>query len=107
MTNITRRQSTAVKVGKITIGGDFPIVVQSMTNTDTADVDRTVEQIGALAKAGSEIVRITLNNKDAAQAVPILRERLLRAARALSSSIRSSSKPRMLMSAMVFDRPAR
>lgn len=79
MMNSTRRKSTAVKVGKVTVGASAPIVVQSMTNTDTADVDRTVEQIGALAKAGSEIVRITVNNKDAAQAVPTLRERLLRA----------------------------
>lgn len=78
MTN-TRRKSTVVKVGKVTVGGNFPIVVQSMTNTDTADVDRTVEQISALAKAGSEIVRITVNNKEAAQAVPIIRERLLQA----------------------------
>lgn len=71
-----RRKSTAVKIGNITVGGDHPIVVQSMTNTDTADVKRTVEQITALAQAGSEIVRITVNNKDAAKAVPSIREQL-------------------------------
>lgn len=61
------------------MGGHFPIVVQSMTNTDTADIDHTVKQIVELAEAGSEIVRITINNKEAAQAVPIIRERLLQA----------------------------
>ena len=61
------------------MGGHFPVVVQSMTNTDTADVDRTVEQVTALAAAGSEIVRVTVNNKEAAQAVPLIRERLLQA----------------------------
>ena len=74
-----RRTSTAVQVGNVTVGGHSPIVVQSMTNTDTADINRTVTQISALAKAGSEIVRITVNNKNAAQAVPIIRERLLHA----------------------------
>lgn len=74
-----RRKSTAVNVGNVTVGGHSPIVVQSMTNTDTADINRTVTQISALAKAGSEIVRITVNNKNAAQAVPIIRERLLHA----------------------------
>ncbi len=74
-----RRKCTTVKVGKVTVGGHSPIVVQSMTNTDTADINKTVEQITALAKAGSEIVRVTVNNKKAAQAVPIIRERLLHA----------------------------
>ncbi len=74
-----RRKSTTVRVGKVTMGGNFPVVVQSMTNTDTADVDRTVEQVTALAAAGSEIVRVTVNNKEAAQAVPLIRERLLQA----------------------------
>ena len=73
-----RRKSTPVCVGQVIVGGDAPIVVQSMTNTDTADIDKTVEQVAALAKAGSEIVRITVNNKEAAQAVPAIRERLLR-----------------------------
>jgi (E)-4-hydroxy-3-methylbut-2-enyl-diphosphate synthase len=74
-----RRNSTAVEVGKVTVGGHSPIVVQSMTNTDTADVDKTVKQVMDLAKAGSEIVRITVNNKDAAKAVPFIREQLNRA----------------------------
>ena len=71
-----RRNSTAVKVGNVLIGGHAPIVVQSMTNTDTADVNKTFAQVSALAKAGSEIVRITVNNKNAAQAVPKIREQL-------------------------------
>lgn len=72
-----RRKSTSVKVGSVMVGGQSPIVVQSMTNTDTADIDRTLKQIFELAKAGSEIVRITVNNKEAAQAVPVIRERML------------------------------
>ncbi len=75
-----RRKSIAVQVGEVTVGGTSPIVVQSMTNTDTADVTKTVEQVASLANAGSEIVRITVNNKAAAQAVPVIRERLLRKA---------------------------
>ncbi len=60
------------------VGGDAPILVQSMTNTDTADVAATVEQVAALARAGSEVVRITVNNAEAAAAVPLIRERLER-----------------------------
>src|SRR5680860_526001 len=71
-----RRQSTAVQVGAVTIGGGAPVVVQSMTNTDTADVVRTAIQVAELAKAGSELVRITVNNEEAAQAVPHIREKL-------------------------------
>ncbi len=71
-----RRNSTTVKVGNVLVGGHAPIVVQSMTNTDTADVDKTAEQITALANTGSEIVRITVNNKEAAQAVPKICEQL-------------------------------
>jgi len=71
-----RRNSTSVNVGNITVGGHSPIVVQSMTNTDTADIEKTVAQVSALARAGSEIVRITVNNKDAAKAVPVIREKL-------------------------------
>ncbi len=71
-----RRTSARVQVGHVTIGGDAPIVVQSMTNTDTADVAATVDQVAALARAGSEIVRITVNDADAAAAVPLIRERL-------------------------------
>jgi len=71
-----RRNSTAVNVGDVLVGGHSPIVVQSMTNTDTADIAKTVAQVSALATAGSEIVRITVNNKEAAKAVPAIREKL-------------------------------
>jgi (E)-4-hydroxy-3-methylbut-2-enyl-diphosphate synthase len=73
---IRRRATPAVTVGKVVIGGGAPVVVQSMTNTDTADVERTLAQVVELAEAGSEIVRVTVNNLDAARAVPRLRERL-------------------------------
>jgi (E)-4-hydroxy-3-methylbut-2-enyl-diphosphate synthase len=73
-----RRRSVPVKVGNVTVGGDAPIVVQSMTNTDTADVDSTVRQVAALANAGSEIVRITVDRDEAAAAVPKIKERLLK-----------------------------
>jgi len=71
-----KKQTTAVKVGNILIGGNNPIVVQSMTNTDTADVMATVKQCAELSKAGSELVRITVNTPVAAQAVPRIREQL-------------------------------
>jgi (E)-4-hydroxy-3-methylbut-2-enyl-diphosphate synthase len=71
-----RRASTRVRVGEVEMGGGAPIVVQSMTNTDTADITATVEQAAALARAGSEIVRITVNDVDAAAAVPHIRDRL-------------------------------
>lgn len=71
-----RRHSVGVRVGSVTIGGDAPIVVQSMTNTDTADINATVKQVQQLAAAGSELVRITVNNEDAAAAVAPIRERL-------------------------------
>ena len=71
-----RRQSRQVRVGQVAIGGDAPIVVQSMTNTDTADVAATVRQVADLVRAGSEIVRITVNNAEAAAAVPVIRDRL-------------------------------
>src|SRR5579872_6762481 len=74
----SRHQTTQVKVGHVTVGGDAPIVVQSMTNTDTADVDGTVRQVAALAAAGSEIVRITVDRDEAAAAVPKIKERLLK-----------------------------
>jgi (E)-4-hydroxy-3-methylbut-2-enyl-diphosphate synthase len=73
---IRRHRSHAVRVGAVTIGGDAPVVVQSMTNTDTTDVDSTVRQVMDLADAGSEIVRITVNTDDAAKAVPHIRDRL-------------------------------
>jgi (E)-4-hydroxy-3-methylbut-2-enyl-diphosphate synthase len=72
----TRRASARVQVARVAIGGGAPIVVQSMTNTDTADVAATVQQVSALARAGSEIVRITVNDTAAAAAVPLIRERL-------------------------------
>jgi (E)-4-hydroxy-3-methylbut-2-enyl-diphosphate synthase len=73
-----RRHSVAVKVGQVTVGGASPIVVQSMTNTDTADADATAAQIAALARAGSEIVRITVDRDEAAAAVPLIKDKLLR-----------------------------
>lgn len=71
-----RRKTVAVKVGGVTVGGGAPIVVQSMTNTDTADVAATVAQVAALARQGSELVRITVDRDEAAAAVPRIRERL-------------------------------
>ena len=65
-----RRVSVPVKIGNVWMGGEHPIVVQSMTNTDTADVMSTVNQVMALAQAGSELVRVTVNTEAAAQAVP-------------------------------------
>jgi len=73
---VPRRPCVAVGVGSVLVGGDAPIVVQSMTNTDTADVAVTVAQIADLARAGSELVRVTVNNEEAAAAVPLIRERL-------------------------------
>ncbi len=70
MAQITRRKSVAVNVGGVKVGGANPIVVQSMTNTDTADVTSTVNQVMALARAGSELVRVTVNTEAAAAAVP-------------------------------------
>src|SRR5271157_4919752 len=67
---IQRRVSVPVKVGNVHVGGDHPIVVQSMTNTDTADVMSTVNQVMALAAAGSELVRVTVNTEAAAAALP-------------------------------------
>ncbi len=75
-TSIMRRPTSQVRVGNVLVGGDAPIVVQSMTNTDTANVGATVRQVIALAEAGSEIVRITVNNEAAARAVPKIRKQL-------------------------------
>jgi (E)-4-hydroxy-3-methylbut-2-enyl-diphosphate synthase len=71
-----RRRSVAVSIGPVRVGGPAPIVVQSMTNTDTADVEGTAQQVKALARAGSELVRITVNTSEAAAAVAPIRERL-------------------------------
>lgn len=73
---IIRRPSRQVWVGHVAVGGGAPVVVQSMTNTDTADVEATVQQVYELWQAGSELVRITVNNMEAARAVPAIRERL-------------------------------
>ncbi len=73
-----RRMAVPVAVGGVTVGGDHPIVVQSMTNTDTADVAATVEQVAALAAAGSELVRITVDRDESAAAVPHIRDGLLK-----------------------------
>ncbi|MGA9319597.1 MAG: flavodoxin-dependent (E)-4-hydroxy-3-methylbut-2-enyl-diphosphate synthase, partial [Xanthobacteraceae bacterium] len=73
-----RHQTIAVKVGNVTVGGGAPVVVQSMTNTDTADADSTARQVAALARAGSELVRITVDRDEAAAAVPHIKERLIR-----------------------------
>ncbi|MER9415140.1 flavodoxin-dependent (E)-4-hydroxy-3-methylbut-2-enyl-diphosphate synthase [Mesorhizobium sp. M0306] len=73
-----RRRSVGVDVGGVMVGGGAPVVVQSMTNTDTADVDQTVAQVAALHRAGSEIVRITVDRDESAAAVPAIRERLER-----------------------------
>ena len=73
-----RRRSVGVDVGGVIVGGSAPVVVQSMTNTDTADVDATVAQVAALHRAGSEIVRITVDRDESAAAVPRIRERLER-----------------------------
>src|ERR1700677_5117850 len=70
MAALPRRTSVPVKIGDGWVGGDHPIVVQSMTNTDTADTASTVNQVMALAQAGSELVRVTVNTEAAAQAVP-------------------------------------
>ena len=74
-----RRRSYATRIGKVAIGGDAPVVVQSMTNTDTADVAATVAQVRELAEAGSQLVRITVNHEAAARAVPAIYEQLLAA----------------------------
>jgi (E)-4-hydroxy-3-methylbut-2-enyl-diphosphate synthase len=71
-----RRSSIAVKVGHVVVGGGAPIVVQSMTNTDTADAEATVRQVADLARAGSELVRITVDRAEAAATVPLIRDRL-------------------------------
>ena len=78
MTNafINRRKSVPVKIGNVTVGGDAPIVVQSMTNTDTANAIETAVQVSQLAKAGSELVRITVNSEEAAKEVASIREQL-------------------------------
>ncbi len=76
MPRIERRRAVTVNVGGVRVGSEAPVVVQSMTNTDTADVESTVQQVAALARAGSEMVRITVNNDEAAKAVPYIVDQL-------------------------------
>ncbi len=76
MAEIQRRKTDTVKIGQVSVGWAVPVVVQSMTNTDTADIAGTIEQVEALALAGSEIVRVTVNNEEAAAAVPAIVEGL-------------------------------
>jgi (E)-4-hydroxy-3-methylbut-2-enyl-diphosphate synthase len=76
MAEIQRRKTPTVKIGQVRVGWEVPVVVQSMTNTDTADIAGTIEQVAALALAGSEIVRVTVNNEEAAAAVPHIVEGL-------------------------------
>jgi (E)-4-hydroxy-3-methylbut-2-enyl-diphosphate synthase len=76
MAELQRRKSVTVKVGNVRVGSSAPVVVQSMTNTDTADVQGTIQQVAALATAGSELVRVTVNNDAAAKAVPAIVEGL-------------------------------
>src|SRR5512134_228846 len=78
MSTQTRHKTVAVDVGGVAVGGGTPIVVQSMTNTDTADVEGTARQVAALARAGSELVRVTVDRDEAAAAVPHIKERLAR-----------------------------
>jgi (E)-4-hydroxy-3-methylbut-2-enyl-diphosphate synthase len=76
MASIQRRKSVTCTIGDVRVGSDAPVVVQSMTNTDTADIASTVEQVASLARAGSELVRVTVNNDDAASALPHIVEQL-------------------------------
>ncbi|MGH9565783.1 MAG: flavodoxin-dependent (E)-4-hydroxy-3-methylbut-2-enyl-diphosphate synthase, partial [Candidatus Angelobacter sp.] len=76
MALIQRRKSVVASIGDVRVGGDAPVVVQSMTNTDTADVAGTIQQVAQLARAGSELVRVTVNNDSAAKAVPAIVEGL-------------------------------
>ena len=75
---LPRRRAVPVLVGRVKVGGDAPVVVQSMTNTDTADIEGTARQVAALHRAGSEIVRITVDRDEAAAAVPHIKDRLLK-----------------------------
>src|SRR5215469_11605639 len=76
MAQIQRRKSVTAKIGNVRVGGEVPVVVQSLTNTDTADIPATIEQVAQLARAGSELVRVTVNNDAAAKALPAIVEGL-------------------------------
>ena len=86
MADIQRRKTVTASVGGVRVGSDAPVVVQSMTNTDTADIPSTVQQVAALARAGSELVRVTVNNEAAAAAVAPMVEQLDRMGCAFPSS---------------------
>ena len=79
MPQLTRRHTVTATIGGVRVGSDHPIVVQSMTNTDTADVQATAQQVADLARAGSELVRVTVNNEASAAAIPAIAEELDRA----------------------------
>ena len=76
MAEIQRRKTVTASIGGVLVGSSAPVMVQSMTNTDTADIPGTVKQVADLARAGSEVVRVTVNNDDAAKAVPYIVEEL-------------------------------
>ena len=76
MAQIQRRKSLTASIGGVRVGSNAPVMVQSMTNTDTADIPGTIKQVAALARAGSEVVRVTVNNDDAAKAIPYIVEGL-------------------------------
>src|SRR5271167_4376762 len=76
MAEIDRRKTPTVRIGQVRVGWEVPVAVQSMTNTDTADVAGTIEQVAALAAAGSELVRVTVNNDASAKAIPFIVEGL-------------------------------
>src|ERR1700704_3427683 len=76
MASIQRRKSITARIGNVRVGSDSPVVVQSMTNTDTADIAGTIEQVAQLSRAGSELVRVTVNNDAAARALPAIVEGL-------------------------------
>src|ERR1700740_3628919 len=76
MASIERHKTVSCTIGNVRVGSDAPVVVQSMTNTDTADVSSTVEQVASLARAGSELVRVTVNNEDAAADRPHIVDQL-------------------------------
>ena len=76
MAQIQRRKTFTASIGGVRVGSSAPVMVQSMTNTDTADIPGTIKQVAALARAGSEVVRVTVNNDDAAKAIPHIVEGL-------------------------------
>src|SRR5258708_8104170 len=76
MAKIQRRKTSTATIGGVRVGSNAPVMVQSMTNTDTADIPGTIKQVAALARAGSEVVRVTVNNDDAAKAIPHIVEGL-------------------------------